>query len=40
MYARFITTSPTSDITLPLNKLCRKGVKFEWTDECEKVCIN
>lgn len=25
-----------ADITVPLNRLCRKGIKFEWTNECQK----
>lgn len=24
-----------ADITLPLNRLCRKGVNFEWSNECQ-----
>ena len=25
-----------SKITLPLTKLTHKGVKFEWSDDCER----
>ena len=33
-YRRFI--QDFSRIALPLTKLLRKGVKFEWTDSCEE----
>lgn len=32
-YRRFI--SCFADIVFPLNQLCKKGVTFEWTKECE-----
>lgn len=32
-YRKFVPNF--AEITIPLNKLCRKGVKFEWTNECE-----
>lgn len=32
-YRRFV--SNFAEITIPLNKLCRKGAKFEWTSECQ-----
>lgn len=32
-YRKFI--NKFSEIVLPLNKLCRKNVKFEWTPECQ-----
>lgn len=33
-YRKFIPNF--AEITIPLNKLCRKGTLFEWTNKCEK----
>ena len=33
-YRRFI--EDFSRLTVPINRLTRKGVKFEWNDLCEK----
>lgn len=33
-YRKFIPSF--AEITLPLNKLCRKHVQFDWSDECQK----
>ena len=35
-YTKFINRF--ADATKPMTKLTRKGVKFEWTDECQIGC--
>lgn len=36
-YRKFIPSF--AEITLPLNKLCRKNVNFEWTEECQNAFL-